>query len=127
MEYNAAKVKMKEKIIIAIALFTILGTAQMKAQVTTATVCAVIGASVSIYNAIPSADYTVEFAGSDGVQKYTKANSCDEALYQAYQALKAGASYVYIRTKYPTVNRSCYDKRYTINDITLIEEKLGYR
>jgi len=107
--------------------FIIVGNV-LRAQVaTTATVCAIISTSVAVYNAIPNADYTVEFAGSDNEQKYMKASSCDEALYQAYQALKAGAKYVFIRTKYPTINRSCANKRYTQDDIALLEEKLGYR
>ena len=127
MGYNAAKNKMKKISICFLTLLTFLGAAQVRAQVTTATIVGIISTSVAVYNAIPTADYTVEFAGSDGVQKYTKANSCDEALYQAYTALKAGAEYVYIRTKYPTVNRSCANKKYYKSDIALLEEKLGYR
>lgn len=119
---------MKKKVIVFLLLsLTLMGNV-LRAQVaTTATVCAVISTSIAVYNAIPNADYTVEFAGSDNEQKYTKANSCDEALYQAYQALKAGAKYVFIRTKYPTINRSCANKRYTQKDIELLEKKLGYR
>lgn len=127
MGYNWQTKKMKNFAICFLALFTILGTFRVRAQVSTATVVGIISASVAVYNAIPTADYTVEFAGVDGEQKYTKANSCDEALYQAYSALKAGAEYAYVRTKYPTVNRSCADKKYYKEDIELLEEKLGYR
>ena len=117
-----------KRILSIIVVFVCLGVGYVQAQVATFTVVtSLVGLGIAVYNATPEADYVVQFAGSDGEVKYTKADSCDEALMQAYQALKNGAEYAFVKSNLPTVNGSCRSKRYEQSDIEFLEKKLGYR
>lgn len=88
-----------------------------------AAIVSVAGATVTIKNAIPDAEYTVEYAGSDGV-KYAVCNSADQAILVAKVALQNGAEYATIRSSLPTVHPTCRNKTYYPKDIEYLNSRL---
>ncbi len=123
---NAMRMK-KLKRIMAVMILAIT-CSQAYAFVATASaigsaIVAVAGATVTIKNAIPDAEYTVEFAGSDGV-KYAVCDSANQAILVAKTALQNGAEYAKIRSSLPTVHPTCRNKTYYPKDIEYLNSRL---
>ena len=117
--------KLKKFLILFIVAFS---CSQAYAFVATASaigtaIVAVAGGAVTIKNAIPNAEYTVEYAGSDEV-KYAICNSANQAILVAKVALQNGAKYATIRSSLPTVHPSCRNKTYYPKDIDYLNSRL---
>ncbi|MBQ7854084.1 MAG: hypothetical protein IJ352_03540 [Muribaculaceae bacterium] len=78
---------------------------------------------VDIYDRIPEASYYVEICGSDKCG-YSKADNATEAILIAKLALENGAEWVHIYSQYPTIHKSCDNKRYYEEDIEYLQSRL---
>lgn len=111
---------------ILVVIFIAIGftfNANAVALSTIAAGMAAVKSGVEIVDRIPNASYYVEISGSDQCG-YTKADNATEAILLAKLALQNGAEWVHIYSQYPTIHKSCDNKRYYKKDIEYLQSRL---